>query len=299
MNKLFYFVQMVYGRRKSKNYGKSSGGKRTLSTRNIFNNKGARSQAAQIAALKKRISAVSKICSPEVKVVESNINQYSFNSIPLPNSSSEYKQAHIHALKVPSQATTLSTDAVRIGDKVRALPTQLFMSFQYEEIYNSMNSGLSNIKFELPTSAIQSRIVVLQQKVADAPAPTYNDIFEHQNVYEDDAPANPLSALMMMKSPFKTGITTRYHILMDRQITVSRDFAQKAVRFSVKPKIKSLRWYNDEQTGSSASPSGQLWLFILTSGWSNKQWNVEGATPIYDYNNLNVMYRTRTPFTDA
>ena len=45
----------------------------TLTTRNIYANRSARSQAYQIAALKRRINYVSRQCKPEVKVLTSDV----------------------------------------------------------------------------------------------------------------------------------------------------------------------------------------------------------------------------------
>lgn len=68
---------MAYGKRRSYRRRAGRRGHRTLSTRSIFNNKGARAQASQISALKKRINYVYRQCRPEVKIKESTPIQLS------------------------------------------------------------------------------------------------------------------------------------------------------------------------------------------------------------------------------
>ena len=57
-----------YYKRSNRKYSR-----RTLSTRNIYSNRSARSQAYQIAALKRRINYVSRQCKPEIKVLTSDL----------------------------------------------------------------------------------------------------------------------------------------------------------------------------------------------------------------------------------
>lgn len=279
---------MVYGRRRSTYRRKSRRGTRTLSTRNIFNNKGARAQAKQISALRKRISAVNRKCAPEVKVAETNFT--TSEGFAANSQITGTKQAYVTALPIPLVGTS---DNQRVGDKVRLLPAEIFMTLQYEEIYNSLLQGLTTVQLPLPTSAIQARIVFVQSKIAgqNLALESLSQVFE-TNPYSSNGNASLIDAQMAMKMPFHTGVTAKWNILSDKIITVSKDTGQKAYRFKVRPKYRSMRWYDNETQGS-------IFMIVLTSGWSYITHPVAGESDRYDYNKLNFSYRARQPFTDA
>lgn len=279
---------MAYAKRMFKRYRKNFRNGRTLTTRNIFNNKGARSQARQINALKKRINAVNKKCSPEVKVVESN--DTTSIGFAANNSITGTQQAYLTTIPVPNEGTS---DSTRIGDKIKLLPAEVFMTLQYEEFYNSLSGGFSTLQIPIQSSAIQARVVFIQSKSAGQTLTinSLSQIFKF-NPYRSNDNASLIDAQMAMKMPFQTGITAKWNILSDKLITVSKDTGQKAFRFKVKPKYKSIRWFGSE------APEGVIYMIVLTSGWTYMHYNSAGNT-YDDYNKLNFSYRVRQPFTDA
>lgn len=276
-------------RRKFARKGRRSS--RTLSTRNIFNNKGARAQARQISALRKRISAVNRKCAPEVKVVENN--QTTSIGFAANNSITGTQQAYVGTIPYPSFGTS---DQQRIGDKVRLLPAEIFMTLQYEEIYNSLAGGFSTLHIPITSSAIQTRVVFVQSKISgqSLSVDSLNEIFE-QNPYSSTGNASLIDSQMAMKIPFRTGVTTKWNILSDKIITVSKDSGQKAFRFKVRPKYRSNRFFE----GGSQSPQGIIYMIVLTSGWTYMHYSNAGGASYDDYNKLNFSYRARQPFTDA
>lgn len=170
------------------------------------------------------------------------------------------------------------------------------MTLQYEEIYNSLLGGFSTLHIPITSSAIQARVVFVQSKISGQSLniDTLNEIFE-QNPYSSNGNASLIDAQMAMKIPFRTGVTTKWNILSNKVITVSKDNGQKAYRFKVRPKYKSNRFFE----GGSQSPQGIIYMIVLTSGWTYMHYSNAGGASYDDYNKLNFTYRARQPFTDA
>jgi hypothetical protein len=275
---------MVYARkfRQRKMFNRKS----PLTTRRIFNNKGAKAQAAQINALKKRITNVARKCRPETKVVESNTMNYGF-TVPGITGTVQYT---VFPFPIPVTGIQSSTsDNGRIGDLVTMYPSDLFLTMQYEEIYNSLISGFSTTKIPLPTSSIQARVVIIQAKIADQETPDISDVFDLDGYVSQQ----PMDAQMMMRMPFVKGITTKFAVVSDNVYNVSHDKGQLSIRKSLKPVIKQLRWFE-----GSGVPRGRLYMFVLSSGWSKLSYD-SGEVNTDDYNKLNFTFRVRTPYTDA
>ena len=230
----FFFIKMVYARRYRR---KNTRRNRTLSTRRIFNNKSAKSQAKQIYALKQRVRRVYNQCKPEVKMHE-----------PLAYYNRAFQHPGVNLGGVQWLFTDIPTpgsgylDNQRIGSKISLKPLNLFITTQYQEFMNSLKSGWSTTNIPLNSSAIQLRLVVIQSLQASPDLLNQNtvnlrQIFEYSAL--DEAPTDPISWDYMMRVPFKTGITSTYKILMDRHITVSKDSPYHSKRLSIKPYIKS------------------------------------------------------------
>lgn len=282
---------MRYAKRsKSRKFGRRM--RRTLSTRNIFSNKGARSQAKQISALSKRIRSVARYCAPEVKVLESYNSGITYDNrgFAAPGTNGQ-----VQWLKIPipmNQATPAigAGDNQRIGNLIKIKPIKLYTNIQYRELYNSLTSGFATVKLPLQSSGIQLRLVALQTKMTEVAEPLLSDVFEN-NGYDG---VDPVAAGMMMTMPFKTGITARFNILMDKRITVSQDKPVYSRRITIYPKIKSLRW--EEQ--NEGPPRGAIYVFVLSSGWSTNEY-YSGDTNIEDFNQAWFTWAYRMPYTDA
>lgn len=277
---------MVYARRRRVGRRAGRRGARTLTTRNIFNRKGARAQAAQISALKKRINRVYRRTKPEFKVLRSATENRAFGYATT-NGPSFLDRYALLGINLPSEGTA---DSQRIGNKLSLYPVNFFMNVRYTETNEIISNVYPYIQHPLKTTGMMLRFVAVQAIAAEAAPPTPSDIF--QGAYLDDSDSTP-DSMMMMTMPFKNGITTKYKILKDKRIRVNQDNPIYAARFKVKPVIKSLRW----EAGVS-QPAGMIYYIIIGAGGDVTAQSVEGTT-YFNYNYLDTTWRHEITYTDA
>ena len=155
----------VRGRYYKRKYGK-------LSARRILLNKGSKSQAKQILALKNRISKVYKRVKPETKIVEPhnlNLGNVGFGYFGTPGQIQE----HYIDMPLPNVG---AGDNARVGNKITLAGPKLFFNAQYGEVFNSMITGFSNIKIPLSSNSICFRIFAVQLRQAASAFPAYSDV---------------------------------------------------------------------------------------------------------------------------
>nr|QXN75478.1 MAG: capsid protein [Virus sp.] len=269
---------MAYARR-STYRRKGRRGNRTLSTRRIFANKGARSQAKQIYALRKSVNRVRRQCRPEVKEVEGIYDNRLLSEAELPLTPEPWYRL---ATPLPELGTD---DGQRIGNIVKLLPLKFRMTLQYREDFQSQQYPAFA---ELPQHGIQVRVIAVQAKAVADNQPTLEDILDsvHFNGY--------LNSSAMMVQPFKRGITARYNILYNRVFSVSKDKPQLARSISIVPKIRSLRY----EATSGSQPRGRIYVFVFQGG-AVMRTTVADPNNLYDYNSVNLMFKMSQPYTDA
>ena len=270
---------MAYVRRRSSYRRKGRRGSRTLSTRRIFNNKGAKAQAAQIYALRKSVNRVRRQCKPEVKEVEGIYDNRLLAEEELPLTPEPW-----YRLDTPLPALG-TDDGERIGNIVKLLPLKFRMTLQYREDFQSQQYPAFA---ELPQHGIQVRVIAVQSKAVANSPPILSDILQGVNF------AGFLNSSAMMVQPFRRGITARYHILYNKVFSVSKDKPQLARNIKIVPKSKSLRY---EDT-SGTQPKGRIYLFVFQGG-AVMRTTVADPTNLYDYNSVNLMFRLSQPYTDA
>lgn len=276
---------MVRYARRSTSRRKGRRGNRTLSTRRIFSNKGAKAQAAQIYALRKSVNRVRRQCRPEVKEVNTSfdnrlLGQY-FTSAGSPVTVSD-------AMFATPLPTIGNGDNNRIGDLIRLLPLKFRMTLQYREVYGTAEGQtIWNIP-QLPTHGMQVRVIAIQAKASMNNSPTLADILESYSTNYDY-----LTTSGQMVQQFKNGITARFHILLNKVYSTSQDKPQLARNLVIYPKIRSVHW---EQ--GYTYPRGQIFLFFFQGGAVSR---IVIADPnnLYDYNATNIMFKFTQPYTDA
>ena len=252
-------------------------GNRTLSTRRIFNNKGAKAQAKQIYALRRAVNRVRSQCKPEVKVqFTSTANRlFSVGSI-----------SPITDAVIPMPTINEGTgDNSRIGNVVRLYPMKVNTAMFYDEV---INTRLGYPPFsELRSHGAQVRFIAIQAKSALNATPTLNDILRAVN-FEGD-----INQSMMMRMPFTKGITARFNILKNTVFTLSKDKPCLSTTLKIVPRSRSLRY----ETGFNY-PKGFIWIFWLASGLVARSAE-EGEQTLEDFNEVSVTWRMELPFTDA
>lgn len=269
---------MPYAKRMFKRYRKNFRNNRALSTRRIFNNKSAKSQAKQIYALRRTINYVKKQCKPEVKVCETETqhDMIGLNNIYPNQTISNFK---LYEPYLPNLGTN---DYSRIGNLISAYALKINFSSQYKKIINSVSTPIAT---KLLGTSGGVRIIVLQSKSALNNPPTLTDILE-------STPTSLNDSVAILNMPFKTGITARYHILYNKITYYSENQLIKCKNIKLQPAERSLRW-EDGYT----HPSGKFWVFLIAGGFSFVDVG-SGDTP-YDYDVCDYSIKFEIPFSDA
>ena len=221
-------------RKFSRKYSRKSS-RRTLSTRNIFSNRSAKSQANQIYRLRRRLNYISKMNRPELKVLYSDASSFSFDSQTVMNT---YKS---FLIPLPSLG---DGDNQRIGDFIRIKSLQLNISAEY---YNSSDSGYHNTE----SAGSAYRIIIGQYKQPSSHVPDISSIL---------AESSNTGAAYTNQSvcPLITGMTTFSHILFDRSYTISTNKNQAIHKIRVRP--RNIRFQ------SQNSDANSIWVIILSAG---------------------------------
>lgn len=269
-----YAVRRRYSR-------KGRRGNRTLSTRRIFNNKSARSQAKQIYALKRRISRVYSRTKPEVKVVETGRTE----RMILPN----IDDNHIPFSFILPQLG--AEDRQRIGSVVRMVQPTLFISGKYEAVTQSNPAPIYNQQILKNGAAM--RIIAVQTKVPLNTVPDINSLL-HSNLSQSFQGVDNIANLRI---PFEIGITTRFAIIYDKVKYFSLDKPIFSKRINFKPKIRNLKWDPGSGDLEFTYPVGTIFVYMIQGGLESNNVNVE--TEGNDYTRITVSYSQKLAYTDA
>lgn len=224
---------MAYGKRRySRRFYRR---RKMLSTRNIFNNKSARSQASQIYRLNRRVSALSKANRPEVKVKYQIAERFRFTSDQLTNT---YKGFNVYA-------PGLSEDGSgRIGDMINIKNAQLNFMFEY---FNDSQTGFHDTE----SSGSPVRIIIGQFKSSvNQSVPSFSSILE-------EVGGSGAAYTNMALSPLKANVTDDHYILFDKTYTITSMRNQLVKRINIKP--KNYR-FNANTTYNC------IWVYVIAPG---------------------------------
>ena len=205
---------MVPYRKRRSNYKRRIN--RKISTRNIFSNRSARSQANQIYALKRRINTVYNRVKPEIKnVVGSSIN-VSFNSGAL----SDVWFAGV----IPQPTVNGGGNSGLIGDFCRPISIQLNGVFEY---YNNSTTGYHVSE----SSGCSFRVIIVQRKTPE----DYTTTHELSEFIPNPAYTGAEYSTMTVK-PLQTGITEKWRVLCDKRYILTSDKNQVAFKLRFRPR---------------------------------------------------------------
>lgn len=225
-------------RKFSRKYSRKSS-RRTLSTRNIFSNRSAKSQANQIYRLRRRLNYISKMNRPEMKVFNGTILSKTFDSQTVANT--------YWGIAGPSIALG-SGDNQRIGDKINIKNVQFTFTAEY---YNSSETGYHNTE----SAGTTMRIIIGQYKTPAA----YN---VYPSISDVLSASSNIGATYTHQSiiPLKNGITEQYNILKDMKFVMTSSNNQRLIKFNVKP--RSFRYTSDGHYNN-------FWILIISAGLHN------------------------------
>ena len=204
----------MYGRKfyNRKRYGKTRNYKsRALSTRRIFGNRSAYSQAVQINALRRRVNKVYKVCKPETKINYGDTMDKDFSNSGFSGTWESWFAPLI---------TVGAEDNQRVGDKVYRKDIYKF-SFTYSNNAQG-SSGLHNGE----TSCAMIRVImgIWKEPKAGNAIPSAESVIHG---YGSSASAYNVNILQ----PLANGITAEHKILKDTIIKLDLNNPVKIATF--------------------------------------------------------------------
>lgn len=196
---------------------------RVLSTKSIYSRKSANAQAAQIAALRKRVNKVYKVCQPEKKVlIESTAQQH-----PMDSSATGNTSFGIGALDIG-----LGTgDNQRIADKV-IRKDYVYLTFEY---FNNSDTGYHDSE----SSGTPVRVIFGAYKNKQLTAGAYPSLTGLVANYTSSG----ADATQATIAPLVNGITEEKIIYYDKTFILSTSRNQKVLK--LRSPWYSCRWAPD------------------------------------------------------
>lgn len=200
----------------NRRYNKRNSRRYKLSTRKIFSNTSAKSQANQIYSLKRRINSVYRRTKPEIKNLLGAAIKHSFTSGAL----SDIWYAGVFPM--PTQNS--GTDNGMIGNYCKPLSLQLNGTIEY---YNSSATGYHNTE----SAGCMARVIIVQRKTPE----DYTTTHSLSEFIPNPAYTGAEYTTMAVK-PLQTGITEKWDVLCDKRYVLTSDNNQRIFRIRVKPK---------------------------------------------------------------
>lgn len=186
----------------------------TLSTRNIYGHRSAKSQANQIYALRKRVFSLSSKLKPDVKILSGTPATFTFTSEALSDIWNGFGVI---------QPSTGGANNQKIGDKIYEKSLQIQL---YSEYFNSSDTGYHGTE----SSGATVRVFVVQHKTKGSP----NDTYAISTFLENPDNSGPAYNILAVKS-FAPNITQDWRILANKVFTLTSARNQKLLKLAVKP----------------------------------------------------------------
>lgn len=206
--------------------------RRTLSSYNIATRTGSRSQAKQIYALNKRVTAIQRRTKPEIMTFTQEL-------IGTPQFSSTGGFCQISAVN-PDQ----NTDNPMQGNFARLLSCKLYGSITY----TTMSETVQPISF---------RVVILQTMATRGTSPTASDIFN--GVTTSSSTLTGTEARTAIFGPLSNGLARSFKVLNDRKFYLS--YQRPLIAMNILRKRLLSFWKDPENTEQVAK--GNIYVAIV------------------------------------
>lgn len=195
-----YGFRKRYTRRRNR-----TGGGRSLSARNIFNNKGAKAQASQINALKRRVSYVYRQCRPEIKISENPVLQFY----------SPYNDTNpyvLYSLDMPNEGYG---DNDMTGNAINIQDVHMYLNARVDALTDEATNPTFLIQGGVPVT-MDYRIVLFGLKSSVDQLPPIDDFLD-LSTYDNNYSEYHMNAIR----PFNNGASNVIKIFYDRRFNLS------------------------------------------------------------------------------
>lgn len=294
---------VYYGRRRYNYRRKASRGSRNLSTRNIFNNKGARSQAAQIYRLNRKVNSVYRQCKPELKIIQTvpqshTFTSYEYDSIDPSNITIDFTSpnnpANVMSIDMPSQG---DGDNEIVGNVCNLKDMTVYLNVNYDQIrdsrLNSIPSDFSDqahIRFLFFMSKIPNDDVISPDMLFEVTPPNVMNPSIGNTTLGSYSPGYKMNTVL----PLLEGTASRFTILKDIRTKVGVMNPDKQLKI----KIPLSRYAKYIQNSYTIFGKCQIYCLAITSGLEMKGVTNSSSEYVYAVPRIITNWFTKIAYTD-
>lgn len=294
---------MAYGRRRSSYRRKGRRSNGSLSSRNVYLNKGARAQAKQIMALKRKINRVYRATRPEVKIAYTIPEQHRWSDYQYvvsqegyvsPDFSLPVEQARLYDLGLPDLGTG---DDEMVGNTVNLLPPTVYMNFNMNQVLDMRiaNNVVAQNFNEWTRASV--RCVFFMSKTVMEHFPIIDNIVNVSNATANPGGTSGLYGPMYelnTVNPLADEISSRYKVLKDIRFQLTYDKPVKNLK--VKLPVGKIRKFVKSAQEADFS-KGAIYCVVIVSG--NKTQSLQsGSQQVYFVPVVNSTFYAKLPYTD-
>lgn len=294
---------MVYGRRFYKNRRAYRRNSRTLSTRNIFNNKGSRAQASQLYRLNRKVNNIYRACKPELKIIETQPQSFIMTSYAVnyddpaniqPIFSSPQNPAHVMSISMPDNG---DGDNELIGNVCNLRDMTVYLNVNYELIKDSRLNAIPNQNFSDQTFV---RFLFFMSKMPNDDVLEPSDLFnlKFPNAMADvgitSLGSYPAGYKMNTVLPLLEGTSSRFSILRDIRIKVGSTTPDKQLRVKI-PLSRYSKFIKNQYTIFGKC---QIYCMAITSSLEMKGIENAEGNYIYAVPRIITNWFTKIAYTD-
>lgn len=228
MGRNFYRSRRSYRKRRS-----------ALSTKRIYSKTSAKSQANQIYALRKRVTALNKRFRPEIKTLE-NWGGPTSQTLTSGTLSDSYFRTYFQWPAVGA------SEGGRVGDKIRVKSLQWNLQMEY---YNNSATGYHDS--ESAGTPVRVIVVRTREQIDPSYAPALTDILKYGDYSGDYYTARATS-------PYVHGINDTYKVCYDKLCYLTTSKNQKCMRIFLGP--QTITW------NSAGNKAIHYFIFVAPTG---------------------------------
>lgn len=293
---------MVYGKYR-RSYRKSYRTRRTLSTRNIFNNKGSRSQANQIFRLNRKVNNIYRQCKPELKIKTTEPQSYTQSAYGFTDINPSDVHVYFNDSRDPSHDMSIQLpengdgDDDLVGNVCNMKDITTYINIKYELIkdirLNSLPQEFSDqsmIRFIFFLSRTPNDDVVEPSDLFDLTKPNTLSGEMNGQTLGSYPPGYNLNTVL----PLNPGTASKYIILKDIRCKLGVLNPDKQLKIRI-PLGKYAKFIKDQYT---IFGKGTIRCFAITSSLDVKGIRDSENNYIYAVPQFRVNWFSKIAYTD-